>query len=90
MSLVFGKFRNKLLYFLQIGLAEALYDNEAEWPDELAFRRGEILRIYDQNPAGGLADGWWICADQRGKRGIAPANRLKMLHNFGSGRNRVR
>ncbi|VBB33291.1 unnamed protein product, partial [Acanthocheilonema viteae] len=24
----------------QVGVAQAIYDNQAEWPDELAFERG--------------------------------------------------
>uniref|UniRef100_A0A0M3ISC8 SH3 domain-containing protein n=1 Tax=Ascaris lumbricoides TaxID=6252 RepID=A0A0M3ISC8_ASCLU len=34
----------------KIGVARAVYDNEAEWPDELAFERGEILRVLDERP----------------------------------------
>lgn len=57
-------------------LAKALYDNVAETPDELAFKRGDVLSILEQD-ANGL-EGWWLCSF-RGKQGIAPGNRLKLL-----------
>lgn len=66
-----------------VGVAEAIFDNESEWPDELGFRRGERLRVLDTRPAGGLASGWWLCADAKGNRGIAPANRLHLLSSPG-------
>ncbi|KRX77602.1 Breast cancer anti-estrogen resistance protein 1, partial [Trichinella sp. T6] len=60
--------------------AEALYDNNAEWPDELTFRRGDVLKVLERNPAKGLAQGWWLCFDpSTGKTGIAPSNRLKSM-----------
>jgi hypothetical protein len=59
---------------------EALYDNESEWPDELAFKRGDILQIIHRQPIdGNLAEGWWYCTDKYGRNGIAPANRLNVL-----------
>ncbi|XP_060076991.1 breast cancer anti-estrogen resistance protein 1-like isoform X2 [Ylistrum balloti] len=57
-------------------LAKAVYDNYAETPDEVAFRRGDILTVLEQD-TGGL-EGWWLCSF-RGKQGIAPGNRLKLL-----------
>ncbi|VDM46885.1 unnamed protein product [Toxocara canis] len=39
-----------IVTYEKIGVAKALYDNEAEWPDELAFERGEILRVLDERP----------------------------------------
>ncbi|XP_041376202.1 enhancer of filamentation 1-like isoform X2 [Gigantopelta aegis] len=57
-------------------LAKALFDNIAETPDELAFRRGDVLTVVEQDTAG--LDGWWLCS-LRGKQGIAPGNRLKIL-----------
>lgn len=60
----------------QMFLAKALYDNVAETPDELAFRRGDVITVLQQD-AGGL-DGWWLCA-LRNRQGIAPGNRLKIL-----------
>jgi len=60
-------------------LAEALYDNDSEWQDELAFKKGDLLHVIDTNPAQGSAEGWWVCLDVQGRRGIAPANRLQVL-----------
>ena len=59
-----------------MALAKALYDNLAESVDEIAFRKGDILNVVEQD-TGGL-DGWWLVS-LRGKQGIAPGNRLKMI-----------
>ncbi|XP_012608082.2 embryonal Fyn-associated substrate isoform X1 [Microcebus murinus] len=58
-------------------LARALYDNTAESPQELSFRRGDVLRVLQQEGAGGL-DGWCLCS-LHGQQGIVPANRVKLL-----------
>ncbi|KAK3603419.1 hypothetical protein CHS0354_009399 [Potamilus streckersoni] len=60
----------------QMLLAKAVYDNIAETPDELAFKRGDVVTVIELN-TGGL-EGWWLCTF-RGKQGIAPGNRLKLL-----------
>uniref|UniRef100_A0A673AUM2 Cas scaffold protein family member 4 n=1 Tax=Sphaeramia orbicularis TaxID=375764 RepID=A0A673AUM2_9TELE len=60
----------------QNALAKALYDNTAECADELAFRKGDIVIVMDQNVAG--TSGWWMCS-LYGRHGLAPANRLKLL-----------
>lgn len=57
-------------------LAKALYDNKAECSDELAFRKGDILTVLDQNVIG--SEGWWRCS-LHGRQGLAPANRLQLL-----------
>ncbi|XP_070575931.1 breast cancer anti-estrogen resistance protein 1-like isoform X2 [Ptychodera flava] len=57
-------------------LAKALYDNLAEAPDELAFRKGDIVTVIEQNTNG--LEGWWLCS-LNGRQGIAPGNRLKLL-----------
>ncbi|XP_038553757.1 cas scaffolding protein family member 4 [Micropterus salmoides] len=57
-------------------LAKALYDNTAECADELAFRKGDIITVMDQNVAG--TSGWWMCS-LYGRHGLAPANRLQLL-----------
>ncbi|XP_067833934.1 embryonal Fyn-associated substrate-like, partial [Heptranchias perlo] len=57
-------------------LARALYDNVAECPDELSFRRGEILMVVECDMA--KLGGWWLCS-LHGRRGIVPGNRLKLL-----------
>ncbi|KAM4691140.1 cas scaffolding protein family member 4 [Rhinophrynus dorsalis] len=57
-------------------LAKALYDNKAECSDELAFRKGDILTVLDQNIFG--SEGWWRCY-LHGRQGLAPANRLQLF-----------
>ncbi|KAL0602812.1 Embryonal Fyn-associated substrate, partial [Plecturocebus cupreus] len=61
----------------QTQLARALYDNTAESPQELSFRRGDVLRVLQREGAGGL-DGWCLCS-LHGQQGIVPANRVKLL-----------
>ena len=56
--------------------AKALYDNLAESVDELAFRKGEILDVIEQNAEG--MDGWWLCS-LRGRIGLCPGNRLRVI-----------
>ena len=46
-------------------VARALYDNVAETPDELAFRKGDVLAVLEQNTAG--LEGWWLCS-HRGRQ----------------------
>lgn len=41
-------------------MARALYDNIAESPDELAFRKGDELTVLEQNTGG--IEGWWLCS----------------------------
>ncbi|NXX06985.1 CASS4 protein, partial [Larus smithsonianus] len=65
-----------VFFSLQNTLAKALYDNKAECSDELAFRKGDILTVLDQNVLG--SDGWWKCS-LHGRQGLAPANRLQLL-----------
>ncbi|KAM4537517.1 embryonal Fyn-associated substrate isoform 1-T2 [Odontesthes bonariensis] len=68
-------------------LAKALFDNTAESPEELAFRKGDILMVLEQEQSGGT--GWWLCS-LHGRQGIAPANRLRLLQTApppGSGPN---
>ncbi|XP_069032043.1 cas scaffolding protein family member 4 [Embiotoca jacksoni] len=62
-------------------LAKALYDNTAECADELAFRKGDIVTVMDQNVVG--TSGWWMCS-LYGRHGLAPANRLKLLPQTGT------
>ncbi|XP_041436113.1 embryonal Fyn-associated substrate isoform X2 [Xenopus laevis] len=57
-------------------LAQALYDNSAESPEELSFRRGDVMLVLERDaPSLG---GWWRCS-LRGQQGIAPGNRLQLL-----------
>ncbi|NWZ19843.1 CASS4 protein, partial [Asarcornis scutulata] len=67
---------NAMAFSLQNTLAKALYDNKAECSDELAFRKGDILTVLDQNVIG--SEGWWKCS-LHGRQGLAPANRLQLL-----------
>ncbi|XKL63815.1 hypothetical protein PGB90_006179 [Kerria lacca] len=62
--------------FSQNCVARALYDNVAESPDELPFRKGDLLTVLEQNTAG--LEGWWLCS-LRGRQGICPGNRLRLL-----------
>lgn len=57
-------------------LAQALYDNAAESPEELSFRRGDVMLVLEQDPP--ALNGWWRCS-LGGKQGIAPGNRLRLL-----------
>lgn len=57
-------------------LARALYDNRPDCSDELAFFRGDILTIVEQNVP--ESEGWWKCL-LHGRQGLAPANRLQVL-----------
>ncbi|XP_061390000.1 breast cancer anti-estrogen resistance protein 1 [Musca vetustissima] len=67
---------NKKLY------AKALYDNAADSPDELAFRKGDILAVLEQDTDGLV--GWWLCT-LRGRQGLCPGNRLRILNSYDSG-----
>ncbi|XP_051531205.1 cas scaffolding protein family member 4-like isoform X2 [Myxocyprinus asiaticus] len=56
--------------------AEALFDNTAESEDELAFHKGDIITVLENNVAGSAS--WWKCS-LHGCQGLAPANRLRPL-----------
>ncbi|XP_040210408.1 embryonal Fyn-associated substrate isoform X2 [Rana temporaria] len=57
-------------------LAQALYDNAAESPEELSFRRGDVMLVLERDAQ--TLGGWWRCS-LGGKQGIAPGNRLQLL-----------
>ncbi|XP_006767815.1 PREDICTED: cas scaffolding protein family member 4 [Myotis davidii] len=57
-------------------LARALYNNDPDCSDELAFCKGDILTILEQHVP--ESEGWWRCL-LHGKQGLAPANRLQIL-----------
>ncbi|XP_074928511.1 Fc receptor-like protein 5 [Chelonoidis abingdonii] len=57
-------------------LARALFDNVAECPEELSFRRGDLMLVL-QPEVPGLA-GWHLCS-LHGQQGIVPANRVHVL-----------
>ncbi|XP_062993945.1 embryonal Fyn-associated substrate isoform X2 [Elgaria multicarinata webbii] len=62
-------------------LCRALYDNAAECPDELSFRKGDLMVLL-QPEAPGL-EGWHLCS-LHGQQGIVPANRVRVLPEPGS------
>ncbi|XP_043913914.1 breast cancer anti-estrogen resistance protein 1-like isoform X2 [Protopterus annectens] len=62
-------------------LAKALFDNFAETPDELSFRKGDIMMVLEKDTAG--LEGWWLCS-LHGRQGIVPGNRVKILEGVGS------
>lgn len=57
-------------------LAQAIFDNVADSPEELAFRKGDVLTVLEHDQ--GTLDGWWLCS-MRGRQGICPKNRLKLI-----------
>ncbi|XP_049290787.1 breast cancer anti-estrogen resistance protein 1 isoform X2 [Anopheles funestus] len=63
-------------------LAKATFDNIAESTDELAFRKGETLTVIETDTNG--LKGWWLC-QLRGRQGICPGNRLKIIQSHDSG-----
>lgn len=67
-------------------LAKALYDNVAESPDELSFRKGDIMTVLERDTQG--LDGWWLCS-LHGRQGIVPGNRVKILVGMYDGKNVV-
>uniref|UniRef100_T1GF93 SH3 domain-containing protein n=1 Tax=Megaselia scalaris TaxID=36166 RepID=T1GF93_MEGSC len=62
--------------------AKALYDNLADTPEELTFKKGEILNVIEQDTEG--LTGWWLCS-LRGRQGICPGNRLRIMNSYDSG-----
>uniref|UniRef100_A0A8C0B7X8 Cas scaffold protein family member 4 n=1 Tax=Buteo japonicus TaxID=224669 RepID=A0A8C0B7X8_9AVES len=68
---------------LSLGCSESVGSNSPhcgghghKCSDELAFRKGDILTVLDQNVIG--SEGWWKCS-LHGRQGLAPANRLQLL-----------
>ena len=58
--------------------ARALYSNEADSPDELSFKKGDVLIVVEPDQA---EDGWWQCM-LNGKSGLAPSNYLEVESSF--------
>ncbi|XP_064600802.1 nephrocystin-1-like [Liolophura sinensis] len=56
-------------------LFEAISDYEKEQPEDLSFKKGEILTIVNTSE-----DGWWEAVNKNGDKGIVPKTYLK-LHN---------
>ena len=59
-------------------LAIALYNNDVDDEHELEFRKGDILIVLIENPNN--LNGWWLC-EHKGKCGLCPGNRLKLIPN---------
>uniref|UniRef100_A0A2K5SJS1 Breast cancer anti-estrogen resistance protein 1 n=1 Tax=Cebus imitator TaxID=2715852 RepID=A0A2K5SJS1_CEBIM len=57
-------------------LVKVLYDDVAESPDELSFRKGDIMTVLEQDTQG--LDSWWLCS-LHGRQGIVHWNHLKIL-----------
>ena len=57
-------------------LAKALFDNLADAPDELTFRKGDIVTVIERDVDGLI--GWWLCL-LHGRQGIVPGNRLQVI-----------
>jgi len=58
---------------------KALFDFVAENPDELEFRKGDVLTIIDvENAEAETGEGWWI-GELDGKRGFFQADYVQLL-----------
>lgn len=55
-----------------------MYDNIAEAPDELAFRKDDILTVLEQNTAG--LEGWWLCS-LRGRQVYSQSHQCFSFNN---------
>lgn len=55
-----------LFSIFQTMFAKAIYDNIAESPDELAFKRGDLLTVIEQDTDG--LEGWWLCTTRNGRQ----------------------
>ena len=53
-----------------------MYDNQADAPDELTIRKGDIVTVIEKDIDG--LTGWWLCL-LHGQQGIVPGNRLKVI-----------
>lgn len=53
-----------------------MFDNLADAPDELSFRKGDVITVLEQDVDGLI--GWWLCS-LHGRQGIAPGNRLQQI-----------
>ncbi|PIO73789.1 variant SH3 domain protein [Teladorsagia circumcincta] len=70
----------------EVSVARAIYNNESEFDEELPFQRGDVLRVLSERPEiEGISEGWWLCVDKDGRKGLAPANRLQVMHRFDKG-----
>ncbi|VDO82229.1 unnamed protein product [Heligmosomoides polygyrus] len=52
----------------------------------MPFQRGDVLRVLSESPdLDGVSAGWCLCVDRDGRKGLAPANRLQVMHRFDNG-----
>ena len=58
-------------------LARARYNNTAEAPDELSFKKGDVVTVLRKDHNNQVD--WWLC-ELRGKRGMVPANYFEIFH----------
>lgn len=75
------------LFLMQKTYATALYDNIADSPEELAFRRGDILEVLERDTNNMV--GWWLCT-LRDRKVIFleyPTNQPSSPHDVGIDRN---
>ncbi|EYC00910.1 hypothetical protein Y032_0112g332 [Ancylostoma ceylanicum] len=70
----------------EVSVARAIFNNVSEFDEELPFEKGDVLRVLSERPEiEGISDGWWLCVDRNGRKGLAPANRLQVMHRFDKG-----
>ncbi|CAJ0594745.1 unnamed protein product [Cylicocyclus nassatus] len=70
----------------EVSVARAIFSNVSEFDEELPFEKGDVLRVLSERPEiEGISDGWWLCVDRNGRKGLAPANRLQVMHRFDKG-----
>ncbi|KAF8440834.1 hypothetical protein L210DRAFT_3447746 [Boletus edulis BED1] len=60
-------------------IVRVIYDYEAQGPDELSIKEGEVLEL-SSGPYGGQnrADGWWEGYSNDGMKGIFPSNYVEL------------
>ena len=58
-------------------LTRARYNNTAEAPDELSFKKGDVVTVLRKDHNNQVD--WWLC-ELRGKRGMVPANYFEIFH----------
>ena len=54
-------------------MAEALYNFDGQRSDQLSFKRGDILYVYEMPESG-----WWLGKDSSGRSGIFPYNYVQL------------
>lgn len=81
--IIFCFIRNRMIFYSNrlIELLLILFQNELCSLSSLLFR-SIFWYILGVNGIGGINAGWWRCINKNGRRGIVPANRLRMLHRF--------